>query len=181
MYANTCLSSAFPAYQWRLGRSVHLALEGDSVPVATPQISKLPRHHRQSEHVPVNRTLLFLLNRVSYFFFFSFHRFSKYTRLPVRDPIWFLHFPLLALAWNRETIIDFRRKRDRTCTNPLTFRVDLQRNHGFGLPMAVPRYYGIRAREVEFRVRYFQTVVRSFADQPEVGCVLVVIGLKNEN
>lgn len=43
--------------------------------------------------------------------------------------------------------------------------------------MAVPRYYGIRSRKVEFRVRYFQPVLRSFADQPEVGCVPVVIRL----
>lgn len=91
----------------------------------------------------------------------------------------FLHFLLLPLTWKQKDRFSPKRNRHPPLSSTFfTFRVDLQRNHGFGLPMAVPRYYGIRPRKVEFRVRYFQTVLRSFADQPEVGCVLVVIGLE---
>lgn len=147
-----------------------LAFKGDSIPVATPQVSKLPRNHRQSEHIPVNRYPIF--SSLPPPLISSFYR---NTRLPVSDPR-FLHFLLLPLTWKHKD--RFSSKRNAIPLPLLTFRVDLQRNHGFGLPMAVPRYYGIRPRKVEFRVRYFQTILRSFVDQPEVGCVLVVIGLK---
>lgn len=46
--------------------------------------------------------------------------------------------------------------------------------------MTVASYHGVGSRKVEFRIRYFQTVLRSFADQPELGCVPVVVRLETK-
>lgn len=131
-----------------------------------------------STFLSIVRDIRFLFLFTRYLVQYLFLYWSKIHAYPCVIPDFFI---FSSFPWPESTTIDFRLSETAAMPLPLlTFRVDLQRNHGFGLPMAVPRYYGIRPREVEFRVRYFQTVLRSFADQPEVGCVLVVIGLKNE-
>lgn len=106
---NTYLPSTFPAYQRRLGCSVDLAFKGDGVAVATPQISKLPRNHRQSEHIPVQSNIFipFLPSFNNLFFFFK--RFpEEYS--PVSDPR-FLHFLLLPLTWKQKDRFSSKRNR----------------------------------------------------------------------
>lgn len=101
---------------------MHLAFKGDSVAVAAPQISKLPRNHRQCEHIPVNRT--------RYPIFISFHSLPRSisfslliqnTRLPVRDPR-FLHFLLLPLTWKHNDRFSSKRNRGHVSPSPYLSR-----------------------------------------------------------
>jgi hypothetical protein len=60
----------------------------------------------------------------------------------------------------------------------LTLGVDLEGYHGFGLSMAVAGDDRVGAGEVEFCVRYLQSVLRPVTHPAEMRGVPIIVGLE---